>query len=102
MRFFSIGLLSFLIGTSIGIRFLLILFRNDGVLNNGTGHVQSLILAAIFLLFGAFSTLVGFVSEQIARNRNMLEDLLHRERLIAIDNQKNKLGLDLLVYSKDD
>lgn len=75
-RFFmSIGLLVFLLGTIVGIRFLYFFFTG-----NGAGHVQSLILTAILLMMGFQTVLVAFLSDLLATNRRLLEDIRYRQQ----------------------
>ena len=75
MRFFGgTGLVSALIGTMIGVRF--VLYWSMG---NGSGHIQSLILAAILIILGSVLVLMGFVCDLIAANRRLLEDIRYRE-----------------------
>jgi len=70
-RFFvSIGILLFLIGVVLGVRFLYFFFSGEG-----DGHVQSVILSGIFLGFGFQTILAAFVADLISVNRRMLEDL---------------------------
>ena len=76
-RFFmSIGLVLFLIGSCIGVRFLFHYF--DG---KGDGHVQSLILASVLLGMGFQTMLVGFLADLISVNRKLLEDIRYMESL---------------------
>jgi glycosyltransferase involved in cell wall biosynthesis len=73
-RFFlTIGLVLFLIGTVIGLRFLWKYLGGDG-----GGHVQSLILAAVFLGMGFQTVLVAFVADLLAANRMLLEDVRYK------------------------
>lgn len=73
-RFFaSIGMLFFLCGFLIGLRFLW--HYMDG---NGGGHVQSLILASVMLGMGFQTLLVAFVADLLAANRKLLEDIRFR------------------------
>jgi glycosyltransferase involved in cell wall biosynthesis len=44
------------------------------------GHVQSLILAVILVVIGALIWLVGIISDLIAVNRRLLEELVRRQR----------------------
>ena len=68
------GILTFLVGVLLGLRFLYyFFFTGEGVL-----HVQSLILAAILLLAGVQMFLTGVVADLIATNRSLLEDVLRR------------------------
>lgn len=77
-RFFAlIGGLLFSIGFLIGLRFLYYYFTAGG-----TGHVQSLILAAVLMAMGSQTVLIAFVADLIAVNRNLLEELQYRQRKI--------------------
>jgi len=72
--FFRKGLFSFLAGSAIGGRFLWFFFQGEG-----DGHIQSLILTAVLLLFGATMMLVAFLAELLAVNRKLLEDIKYRQ-----------------------
>ncbi len=73
-RFFaSIGLTLFGLGFLIGLRFLWF-YLSD----NGAGHVQSLILAAVLLGMGFQTILVAFLADLLAANRRLLEDIRFR------------------------
>jgi glycosyltransferase involved in cell wall biosynthesis len=75
-RFFmSIGIFVFLLGTIFGLRFLYFFFTG-----NGAGHVQSLILTAILLMMGFQTMLVAFLSDLLATNRRLLEDIRYRQQ----------------------
>lgn len=75
-RFFmSIGISVFLLGTLLGLRFLYFYFTG-----NGAGHVQSLILTAILLMMGFQTMLVAFLSDLLATNRKLLEDIRYRQQ----------------------
>ncbi len=65
----------FLVGLAIGVRFLY--FYCSGT---GSGHVQSLILAAIVLLASFQLLLSGLLADLIAANRKLLESIHHRVR----------------------
>jgi len=76
-RFFmTIGVLIFVAGLIIGLRFLW--FYLSGT---GDGHVQSLILATVLLGIGYQTMLVAFVTDLLAVNRKLLEE--QRERSFA-------------------
>ena len=51
----------------------------------GSGNIQSLILAAVFLLSGFFVILSGFLADLISVNRQLLEEL--RTRTIRLEYQ---------------
>ncbi len=44
------------------------------------GNVQSLILAAVFLIMGFQTLLIGLVADLIAFNRKIMEEILYRQR----------------------
>ena len=76
--FFTIGLVLFTAGVLIGMRFLYYYF-----IHKGSGHIQSLILAAIFLGMGFQTILVAFLADLLSVNRKLLEDIqygLRKER----------------------
>jgi len=75
LRFFAgIGSLLILPGVLLGLRFLWLSLHR-----NGTGNVQSLILAAILLIVGFQTLLIGIVADLVRANR---------ELLLAIRNSK--------------
>lgn len=75
LRFFTImGLIPFVVGIILGIRFLVFYFTDSG----GVGHVQSLILAAILLLIGWQTIIIGLQADIIAANRKLLQDIQYR------------------------
>lgn len=78
MQFFgTIGAVLLLGGIAIGARFLWFLFATP---TGGTGHVQSLILAAILIMLGFHTILIALQADLIAANRKILEDIQRRVR----------------------
>ncbi|MFN2238777.1 MAG: glycosyltransferase family 2 protein [Thermoanaerobaculia bacterium] len=73
--FFAIGATLFLIGFALGLRFLWF-YLTDG----SAGHVQSLILAAVLLIIGFQTALIGLVADLISVNRRLSEEVLIRLR----------------------
>ncbi len=71
--FFAIGALLLLAGTALGVRFLAYFFSGDR-----GGHVQSLILAAVFLIVGFQTLLIGLIADLISVNRRLSEEVLIR------------------------
>ena len=73
-RFFAIlaGFITFL-GLILGLRFLLFYVMGDG-----SGHIQSLILSAIFLIIGFQTLLLAVIADLLAINRRLLEDLKNK------------------------
>lgn len=83
-RFFmTCGLLSFAVGVLIGLRF--VWYYLNG---RGTGMIQSLILASLFMLAGFVSGIIAFVADLLAVNRMMLEDIQYsiRKQNFSKDN----------------
>jgi len=73
--FFLIGMILLLAGAAIGGRFLWFFFEGDR-----GGHIQSLILAAVFLIVGFQTLLIGLVADLISVNRRLSEEVLIRLR----------------------
>jgi len=81
LKFFMlVGALPFGIGLLLGLRFVIYYVQGDG-----DGHVQSLILAAILLLVGFQTFLLGVLSDLLSVNRRLLEGLQRRERIRMIE-----------------
>ena len=77
--FWRLGGLCLLGGTVIGARFLVDYF-GDG----GAGHIQSLILAAVLMIVGFQTMLIGLVADLIGSSRALVEDTLVRVREIEL------------------
>jgi hypothetical protein len=71
--FFAIGSLLMFLGVALGGRFLWYFLQGDR-----GGHVQSLILAAVFLITGFQTWLIALLADLIAVNRRLSEDVLVR------------------------
>ncbi len=81
-RFFAILAGIFLvIGALIGLRFLWFYIKGSG-----TGHIQSLILSAILVITGVQIGVIAVVSELLAINRKLLEDIQKRIKLQDLKN----------------
>lgn len=86
LQFFTIiGVILFLIGTGIGIRFLVYYFNGLG-----SGHIQSLILASMMIILGVMTEIVGLQADIIAANRKLLEDIQYHVRKLDCENEKSK------------
>ncbi len=73
-RFFAtVGLGFFSIGLLIGLRFVYFY-----LLGEGSGNIQSLLLASVLLLFGFQTILVAFLADLLSANRKLLEDVRFR------------------------
>jgi glycosyltransferase involved in cell wall biosynthesis len=76
-RFFgTIGAVLFGTGFLIGLRFLWHYLQG-----NGSGHVQSLVLASVLLGIGFQAVLIAFVADLLAANRKLMEDMKYRLRV---------------------
>ena len=76
LRFFSmLGGIMLFFGVVLGARFLYFFLTGSG-----GGHTQSLILAAVLMLAGFQSIVVGLLGDVIAANRKILQDVQYRVR----------------------
>jgi glycosyltransferase involved in cell wall biosynthesis len=76
VKFFAtIGSILFILGFLLGVRWLALYF-----MGTDRAHVPSLVLAAILMLLGFMSILAGFLSDLIATNRKLLEEIQYRMR----------------------
>ncbi len=83
--FFSLGLLMIGGGVLLGLRFLYFFFIRGGA----TGNVQSLILAAVLLIVGFQTCLIGLIADLIGFNRKILEETLYRLRRLELDQDRS-------------
>lgn len=84
--FAGIGAVLLLAGLLLGVRFLIFLF----FFNHGSGNIQSLILAAVLLIVGFQTVLIGLVADLIAFNRKILEEILYRVRSVDTEHLDGK------------
>ena len=88
LSFFTVlGCIPFGIGVILGIRFLVFLFQG-----NSSGHVQSLILASTLIMMGFMTFVVGILSDTIAAERKILEDVQYHARRADYAAEKNAPG----------
>lgn len=73
--FFTIGIIVFSAGIIISIRYVYYM-----LLGEGAGHVQSIILAAILMMLGFQTIVIGLISDLIAANRRLSEEIVYRLR----------------------
>jgi glycosyltransferase involved in cell wall biosynthesis len=73
--FVKIGGGIFSLGLLISLRFLYYYFSD-----NSAGHVQSLILAAVFFIVGFQVMMLGLIADLNGNNRRLIEDVLYRVR----------------------
>jgi len=72
-------------GIAIGIRFLYYY-----IIGQGSGHVQSLILAAVLAIIGFQTLLIGLLADLIGFNRTILEEILYRLRRVEYGNNDSQ------------
>ena len=77
--FGTLGALGIVSGTVIGMRFLF-----DYLIEGGAGHIQSLILAAVLVIVGFQTVLIGLLADLIAGSRALVEENLFRVREIEL------------------
>ena len=77
LKIFSIAAAVFIAGgVALGVRFLGYYLFGSGP----AGHVQSLILAAVLVIVGCQTVLIGLVADLVAINRRLLEEMKLREQ----------------------
>ena len=86
LRFFlTIGIVFVLLGFILGIRFLVFFATGDG-----SGHVQSLILASMLIIIGVQTSVIGLLSDVIASSRKLLEDVQYRIRRMENEQEADR------------
>lgn len=75
--FLAVGVLLLGLGGIISIRFLYLF-----LIGEGQGHIQSLILASIMLVFGFQAILLALLADVIAKNRFLAEEINYRAKKI--------------------
>jgi glycosyltransferase involved in cell wall biosynthesis len=94
LRFFLlVGTLFLLPGLAIGVRFLLLYLGGEG-----QGHVQSLILAAILLVTAVIVYVAGILSDLVAANRVLLEEVRMRELRSEVERERAVQGLGRIAH----
>ncbi len=77
--FMNLGIISLCVGIVISSRFLF-----TYLMYGAAGKIQSLILAAIFLIVGFQLLIIGLVTDLISANRRLIEDVLLRVKKIEL------------------
>ncbi len=91
LAFFRIpGLISFSVGILLGLRFLYFYIFTG----TSSGHIQSLILAAVLLILGVLLFVFGLLADLISVNRKLLENVEYRiqhldEKIKKLENKKH-------------
>lgn len=82
--FTVLGLVLFLGGVGLGVRYLYFWFFNL----NPTGHIQSLILGAILSIVGFQVLCLAVLADLLAGNRRLVEELLYQLRRSRLEQQE--------------
>jgi glycosyltransferase involved in cell wall biosynthesis len=83
--FFALGSVLMLAGVVLGARFVWYYVQGDR-----GGHIQSLILAAVFLITGFHTWLIALLADLIAVNRRLSEELLIRVKKLESPEAEKK------------
>lgn len=90
-------------GLAIGVRFLAYYFSGSG-----EGHIQSLILASMFIIIAVLCAMIGLLGDVIAANRKLLEEIQFELRKMDYgkgheeeknEMMENKIHAEEIVYS---
>jgi len=79
-----IGMIPFITGFAIGIRFLVFYFAG-----NAGGHVQSLILACTLMIIGFMTFVIGMLADVLSANRKIMEDVQYHVRKLSYDKDED-------------
>lgn len=86
LRVFTfLGFLIFMGGVALGVRYLYFVS-----INQGAGHIQSVILAAVLMIIGFQVSLIGLLADLIGFNRMILEELLYRLRRLELGERDRR------------
>jgi glycosyltransferase involved in cell wall biosynthesis len=99
--FTGISTILILLGTAIGLRFLYYYIVNTLIGGQATGHLQSLILAAVLLIVGFQVLLIGLVADLIGFNRKIQEETLYRVRRLELNNPDRHPIMSSAAASQD-
>jgi glycosyltransferase involved in cell wall biosynthesis len=83
--FTALSVLMVLGGLALGIRYLYFVLNGQG-----SGHVQSVILAAVLWIVGFQVFLIGLLADLIGFNRRILEEVLYRIRKAEVNEVHNE------------
>ena len=83
--FLIIGGVIFSFGLFLTLRFLYYYFTQQGA-----GHIQSLIIAAVLMIVGFQVGMIGLLSDIIAANRRLIEDVLYRIKKMELGRKKER------------
>lgn len=73
--FFYTGFIGLMAGFVLSLRYLYFM-----IIGEGTGHIQSVIIAAVFFIIGFFMIMIGLLADVIAANRKLIEKILYQSK----------------------
>ena len=85
--FTTTGLVFFLVGLLISLRFLYYYLNGEG-----QGHLQSLILSAVLMIVGFQVLLIGLMADVISASRKLTEEVLYRMRSLELRSIRGNTG----------
>ena len=86
LKVFSvIGVVFLSAGVALGIRFLYFY-----LIGQGTGHVQSVILASMLIIMGFLLGMIGLLADLISANRKLIDDMLYRVRRLELSSHQEE------------
>ncbi len=83
--FVTAGVLLLLGGLALSLRYLYFVY-----LGEGTGHVQSVIVAAVLFIAGFQVIMIGLMADLIAINRRLSEDILLRVKRLELSSNEEE------------
>ncbi|NQU41746.1 hypothetical protein HQ520_00575, partial [bacterium] len=98
--FAILSAISFLSGTALGVRFLILRYVFDAP----GRHIQSLILCAVLLNLSFMLFVLGVLADLIGFNRRLLHEVLYHTRKVSLDLQehaRNKKPSDIPLSAED-
>lgn len=75
--FVSAGLVALVVGLVPMVRFTWFYISGDG-----GGHIQSLVIGGVLMILGVVAIMLGALADLIGRNRNLMEQMLERVRVL--------------------
>lgn len=82
LKFFSIvGTMSFTAGFLLGCRYLYLVG-----MGSGGGHIPSLLLSSVLLIFGVLVVMTGLMADVIRSNRKLIEEVLYLQRKSDVED----------------
>ncbi len=87
--FVLLGILVALPGILGFLRFLYFYFTEGG-----SGHIQSLIISAVFIICGLFILIFGIIADLVSSNRKMIEMIMYKLRKLELDERAESKNED--------